>query len=218
MNNKLLNKFLLVKAKIPSYIKYYLNKRLLPYEYTKLDYIESTGTQYIDTNFKPNGSTEVICDLKVTNYVQGNQAFFGSRVSGSSKNFSVVCGGITSDLWYNGYNNGVTNTNIKVILNTKYNINKDKGYLYVNDIEFDNKTTATFESNLNMMIFCVNQNGSNTFFSKIKLYKFKIYDNGTLVRDFIPCYRKNDNVAGLYDVVSKTFFINSGTGEFIKGE
>lgn len=51
-----------------------------------------------------------------------------------------------------------------------------------------------------------------------KVYYFKMYDNGTLVRDFIPVVRNLDNKPGLYDKVTDTFFTNAGTGDdFIVG-
>ena len=51
-----------------------------------------------------------------------------------------------------------------------------------------------------------------------KLYYGKIYDStNTLVREFIPCYRKADNVIGLYDKVNDVFYTNAGTGSFTKG-
>lgn len=37
------------------------------------------------------------------------------------------------------------------------------------------------------------------------------------IRNFIPCYRKSDNVIGMYDLITKTFYENAGTGTFIKG-
>ena len=48
----------------------------------------------------------------------------------------------------------------------------------------------------------------------MKLYGAKLYDNGTLVRDFVPARRNRDQAVGLYDNVSKTFFTNAGTGVF----
>ena len=50
---------------------------------------------------------------------------------------------------------------------------------------------------------------------KGKIYEFKLYDNDILVRNFIPCYRKIDNVPGMYDVVNGVFYTNAGTDEFI---
>ena len=50
-----------------------------------------------------------------------------------------------------------------------------------------------------------------------KLWSFKIWDNNVLVRDYVPCYRKEDNVVGMYDIVNDVFYTNLGTGEFLKG-
>ena len=38
--------------------------RILPDGYTQLKYIESTGTQYINTGFKPNQDARVVANLK----------------------------------------------------------------------------------------------------------------------------------------------------------
>jgi hypothetical protein len=52
----------------------------------------------------------------------------------------------------------------------------------------------------------------------MRLYRGKIYDNTNhLMRDFIPARRKSDNVLGLYDIITNTFYINSGTGTFVAG-
>ena len=45
----------------------------------------------------------------------------------------------------------------------------------------------------------------------------EIMNEGKPFRHFIPCYRKSDNVIGLYDLVEGTFYTNSGTGTFTKG-
>ena len=49
-----------------------------------------------------------------------------------------------------------------------------------------------------------------------KIYYCQIYDNGTLVRDFWPCYDP-DGVACLYDKVEKKYYYNAGTGAFTAG-
>lgn len=47
---------------------------------------------------------------------------------------------------------------------------------------------------------------------------FKLYDSDdTILLYFIPCYRKADNEAGMYDIVNGVFHTNAGTGEFIVG-
>ena len=43
-----------------------------------------------------------------------------------------------------------------------------------------------------------------------------VYDNDTLIRDFVPA-KKADGTIGLYDRVSGTVYTNAGTGAFTAG-
>lgn len=54
-------------------------------------------------------------------------------------------------------------------------------------------------------------------FSLCKISSVQIEQGGVLVRDLIPCFRKADNIAGMYDLVSGEFYTNSGTGTFEVG-
>ena len=49
------------------------------------------------------------------------------------------------------------------------------------------------------------------------LYTFKVYQDGVLVRDYVPCYIKATNEVGLYDLVTKEFYHNLGSVPFIAG-
>jgi hypothetical protein len=71
--------------------------------------------------------------------------------------------------------------------------------------------------NYPMYLFARNVDGQASGFSNRKLGAFKIWDNGILIRNYIPCYRKSDNVIGLYDLVNNVFYTNAGTGTFLKG-
>ena len=51
----------------------------------------------------------------------------------------------------------------------------------------------------------------------LKIYSLKVWDNDTLIRNFIPVYRKIDSVIGLYDTIEGKFYTNAGTGTFLKG-
>lgn len=48
-----------------------------------------------------------------------------------------------------------------------------------------------------------------------KTFSSKIWQNGTLIRNLVPCVRKSDSKPGMYDTVTKTFYTNAGTDEFI---
>lgn len=54
--------------------------------------------------------------------------------------------------------------------------------------------------------------------SKERLYYLKLYQwqNFDLVREFVPCYRKSDNVIWMYDTVNGVFYTNAWSGTFTK--
>jgi hypothetical protein len=86
-----------------------------------------------------------------------------------------------------------------------------------------NDTTGSFPSYSNMTtitkplyLFARNDGSGVDRFAKQRTYSSKIYDDGILVRDFVPAKNSN-NVVGMYDIVSGTFFTNAGTGEFVAG-
>ena len=67
-----------------------------------------------------------------------------------------------------------------------------------------------------MYLFGNNENNNVLYRSKAKVFRCQIYDNGTLVRDFWPCYDP-DGVACLYDKVEEKYYYNAGTGAFTAG-
>ena len=46
---------------------------------------------------------------------------------------------------------------------------------------------------------------------------FKIWSNGTLIRDYVPAVRLRDSKAGFYDLVNHSFCPSIGTAEFVAG-
>lgn len=49
-------------------------------------------------------------------------------------------------------------------------------------------------------------------------YGVKVYKNNEVLHNVVPAMRNSDNVLGMYDTVTKQFFTNVGTGEFIAGD
>ena len=104
-------------------------------------------------------------------------------------------------------------------LDTAYTIKTIKNNLYVDDtLKYQATFLPTFSCIDTAYIFARNNQGTTDRYSHIKLYLCEIYDNGTLIRDFVPCYRKADNAIGLYDTVNDVFYTNAGTGTFLKGD
>lgn len=54
---------------------------------------------------------------------------------------------------------------------------------------------------------------SNTYSVRTKYIKsFQIIVNGTVQRDYYACYRKSDKKYGMYDIITRTFYTNAGSG------
>lgn len=192
--------------------------------YTQIEYIESTGSQYIDAGIIAKPSTGIYADFQATN-VSSNQYYFGtlettSSTSGLSYNFYRN----SSNQWAYCYNNGTgsfistgvgCNTNRHTL-----NFNKDNDLA----LKMDNGSTInitlqgspTDNSNVNFYIFARGHSAGGFSTGRMKLYSFKMYENKNLTRDFIPV-KDSNNVACLYDKITNTFYYNQGTGTFTAG-
>ena len=189
----------------------------LPAGYTELEYIESTGTQYIDTGIY---STDVIETMVVGQYteVSGNASIFGVLESNGNNYYGLglADSGTKWRLWYG------TGGSPWVIFGTP-DTNKHTFLLKNKSIYIDNLDTPIAESDLScssqtktMFLFGVNFGGNLYTPSKAKIFSAVIKDNNSLVRNLIPA-KNSSNVIGMYDTVSGNFFTNAGTGDFIAG-
>lgn len=180
----------------------------LPTEYQEVEYIESTGTQYIDTGIYMDTSIKIDLTMQL-NYTDKDQKFLGSYGSGG------ICLGTYAGKWRLGNSMWAVNENAVTL--EKVNIQAYNDNWYINGV---NVATTKFSANNQapISLFGIFYNGSLFQRDSIKVYSLKIYDGDTAVREFIPCYRKSDNIIGMYDLVNGKFYTNSGTEEFIKGE
>lgn len=204
----------LIKLKIKPWLKFYIYKKysILPKEYQRVDYIESSGTQYINTNYIPNSNTKYELNIKFNEL-----GIISYLISARSTNYRNDLYLATSNKLSVGYGNEYKNSNFIVQKDIKYNIVSDKNLLYVNNNLVWTSTEQEFINTVKAVVFARNYNDEIGNFISAKLYSCKIYDNDTLVRNFIPCYRKADNEVGLYDIVNNVFYTNAGTGAFIYG-
>lgn len=189
---------------------------ILPSGYTQLEYIKSSGTQYIDTNFIPNQDTRVVCKCTCPSLSSSSNFVFGGRISSSSIKFSF---GSTSTSYYVGYGIGSTIKCTKIsVSNNILNIDANKSKWTIttdSTTELTSTTYSTFTSPVSLCLFACNTNGTINYGS-VKIYSFQLYDNGVLIRNFIPCKNAN-NIIGMYDGVNNVFYSNSGTGSFVAG-
>lgn len=200
----------------------FINKKSTNLKYTRLEYIEATGTQYIDTKVKGSGKLRVEMSIKnekdTTNYW-----LLGSRDERTVNTYAIQLNS-NWETFVSSYN---TNADNSLSLSTteaksKMNIDKNKGItiLTLNNTSIKTKTepNVDFVSKYNMFLFAINNagellNGCGSF----KLYYCRIYDNDVLIRDFIPA-KDSNGVVCLLDKVTNKFYYNQGTNDFIAGE
>ena len=191
----------------------------LPRLYTEVEYIESTGTQYIDIGVTGTQNTKVDIDFQSTATTYGRFTPFGARSTASKNCFAIWASSVTigSNLRIgfdstNGYTGGPTTTD-------KYHIIHSKDGTYVNDeLVWTIDSFSTFTTPQNLLVFGYYSNATTMASSAIRLYHLKLWENNIMVRDFIPCYRNSDGEIGLYDSINDIFYTNQGTGVFIKGK
>ena len=188
---------------------------LLPEGYTQVEYIESTGTQYIATNAAifNKATHEIIIDFEPTQFYNYNQLYGSTTDNDTFESWIYSNGNLHSR-----YNGGVYGNQNTLTVNTRYLINFIKSesnlYKYVDGslIPGGATTVNTSTSTGTLTLF---KSGSD--YSKYKLYGAKIYANGELVRDYIPCINNSTGKAGLYDIANGVFYGNAGTDDFTAG-
>lgn len=193
-------------------------------EYTPIEYIESTGTQYIDTGYTPViGDCFEIDYRYTTTPVENNTSTIQTLMSAGTGSYQIILLGSNSPnnripvvgFYWKYFANDSTPLNSSPIAGTWYNISTN-----ANGVATSNGATATSSPASNLDGFQTTlwlfkrRNNTYPFYGAIK--KFQIKRNNTLIRDFIPVLDPN-GVACMYDTVSGEYFYNAGTGDFVAG-
>lgn len=184
----------------------------LPPLYQEVEFIQSTGTQYIQLNFPFSGSSKAVIDFgdSVLPEAYENIVFSAGIFSARIALSEGICGIFVT------YPNSYDFINILNSSTDRILFNLDKNYLYIG-----NNLAHTFDATNAQSIDDVALFGADltaeTRHVATKLYSAKFFTDGELISDLVPCFRIADGVIGLYDVVQNEFFENDGSGEFIAG-
>lgn len=185
----------------------------LPNGYTQLRYIQGSGTQYIDTGFKPNQDTRVVADMYFPEQT-APKAVFGGRNGDTTNVDSFVFWMISTSSFRSDF--GSDGQAIAINPVGRFLIDKNKTTTSVNGSEYVSPA-ASFQSDYNLALFTsLDVGGNDKRIVSGNLYFCKIYDNGTLVRDFVPAMN-SDGTVGLYDTANGVFYTNAGAGTFTAG-
>lgn len=184
----------------------------LPDDFTPVNFLQSSGSQYIDTGRKLTQDSYITIDFSIVGEINRNAGIFGSRESASKNNLALFQ--ITSPNTFNGDFSEYLNhrfTTASSLERTKIRINKAGAW--VNDILKKSwSDVADFETPTNGLIFDVGNNNWSGNKAVMRLYS---YTDGDAQR-LVPCLDTN-GVPCLYDLIGKTALYNQGAGSFTWG-
>lgn len=192
-----------------------------PTQYKELEYIESSGTQYIDTGLAADNDTRI--DIKVQPKSGNNTFLFGGRDNDQYNSFALeVFHNGRPEIVYIEYGTEAQTVDCMRSLNVdsiRINIFIDggrggkDGFVDAKNVSF---TKQSFSASNNMFLFGLNDRGIFTAGTTCRLYRCEIFKNGRRIRWFVPVLDNNDEPC-LYDLIRKEFYYNQGHGKFVPG-
>lgn len=195
----------------------------LPEGYTAVEYIQTSGSQRIDTGVKSSASIGMSVDFCLVD-TRSNQnlaqtysqperyqlmVLMISSAGSPDGEVRFVCGYLNAMQYFKK-----ADTDRHV-----YHFNADGQYTVEMDgIQYAkaDPSKTTFPENARNLWLFVRNSPYVDGYARMKLYSCVIYDGGRKIRDFKPCLDA-DGVPCLYDFISKTAFYNQGNGSFTWG-
>ena len=200
---------------------------ILPSEYQQVEYIESSVQKpYIDTKYFLKNYSKI--EVKFSIESGNKNSVFGTR-EGSVAYMLLQASNFNRMLYfYHG------NDNFKEIKQPQYGkiyiSTSENGSILISDLGDVSFNNQEFSLNNSMYMFAFNESGTPNFISTgTRIYYFKVFENNSLVHNYIPCYSTTtvsdvngkqcpSQTKGFYDTVEGKFYTNQGTGEdFIPG-
>jgi len=191
--------------------------------YVPVEYIQSSASstnsgQFIDTGWTyPNTGIITLESKFAFTKEESQRALCGIQKSGYGQQLYVYRPSSSTIQTYLGGVGGTTinlpSTGQIINLKLELNVSTTTASFSVNNTTLTYSYTNDIASN-SLRIFSGRQGDVIEDCSSLKMYSFKILENGNPVRDYIPCIRKCDSKPGLFDLVTYNFYTNSGSGEF----
>lgn len=193
----------------------------LPSSYTAVDYLQSTGTQWIEMGVAPSQNTKTVLKIKINEFTNKGASLIGSR------------SGLNSDDQFTTYLDDYDGTRFLFRMDARpeaiswKGLTTDKIYIVTLSgtemkAELEDGTAVfsktfsvhDFTSTVTMALFRAKGVGGTYFQGRI--YSCKHYSGDELIQDFVPCL-DSAGVPCMYDLVEKKTFYNQGTGSFTWG-
>lgn len=176
----------------------------LPSGYIRLEYIESTGTQYINTGFVPDGNSKL--------HIKVQTSTSKGVITGCDKGYRVSSFMLAVTIASFNTGSGA----ISVADGKTHEIDFSAGTLKIDGATKSNPGSGALSTDLSVYLYGNNRSGSPSELIAGNIYECILYDGDTKVREFIPC-KNASGVVGMWDNVNSQFYTNAGTGAFAAG-
>ena len=194
------------------------NNSKLPNSYTELTFIESNGTQYLDTEVSWVNETALTYEITLQFTTPGPSKGVGhhrANVGRDSSN-NVILGSQTVSV-----NSQEKHT---------YKIEWEKGNYessllrtgYVDGVEVCSTHIQPLDDRNFFLFACTGwttDDGKPPYsLENVRIFETKFYRDGNLIKHFVPAYYQNSSEYGMYEIIEGKWYENQGTGKFIGGE
>lgn len=189
----------------------------LPSEFQEVEWILASNGAYIDTGISTmNGvvstfdfSLESTDFLPGTSYVMLNYGMYFGQFFGKNSNSIFLGLNNSTGQFSNALSFYLSRQNLVIAWDEIHTV------ATLNGSESISHTRASAANHRTLTIGSSVNSGGGILTLPTRFYNFK--NTGNANQNFIPCYRKADGVIGMYELITKTFFTNSGSGSFTKG-
>lgn len=190
------------------------NNGIIKADYTRLEYLESTGTQYIVTNITGGATIKAEAQGVSTSFL--SELVFSFTETGYAGSW-LGQNNNPSGKWGLGDLASTTTVSYttKATIDATFDLLDGKPHVLATINQQTVERTRTSSADLESLSLFATSNGS--FPARVRIWYTEIIQNNVLVCSLLPAKRNSDNVLGLYDIVSGTFLTNAGTGNFVAG-
>lgn len=190
-------------------------KPRLPLSYQEVEWLESTGNQYIETGMACNKDFTLDIDFSISKTISGENPIASIWQSLYNYwNLFVRTGSSSAVTVYTAGHHTISHRNFFNPTHIHIERTGSAFHMAVDDQELDWTYSYTYGSATTLKLFArgdwVSSNG-------VRIWNAKVTANG-VTKEFVPCYRKSDSKIGMYEVNAGTFYENRGTVDFLKGE
>lgn len=195
----------------------------LPEGYTAVDYLQSSGTQWIEMGVAPNQNTKAVLKIIINDFneIHGS-SLIGSRTdTNSNDQFFTYLDGVGRGRFLFRVDGQTEAISWKELTTDKIYIVTLSGTEMKAELEDGTTVFSTtfsvsdFESTVTMALFRSKPLEPYRGF-RGRIYSCKHYSGDELIQDFVPCL-DTEGVPCMFDLVSQKPFYNVGTGSFTWG-